>query len=69
MTKDKPKVKTRKIVAKRFKITGTGKVLRRTPNMRHLRRNKSAKQLRRYRKYIQVTGIMAKKIKRMLGLA
>jgi large subunit ribosomal protein L35 len=69
MTSVKPKVKTRKIVAKRFKITGTGKVLRRTPNMRHLRRNKSAKQMRRYRKYVQVTGIMAKKIKRMLGLA
>lgn len=65
----KNKVKTRKIVSKRFKITGTGKVLRRTPNMRHLRRKKSAKQMRRYRKYVQVTGIMAKKIKRMLGLA
>ncbi len=62
----KVKHKTRKIVAKRFKITSTGKVMRRTPNMRHLRRKKSKGQLRRYRKYIEVTGVMAKKIKAML---
>ena len=62
----KVKHKTRKIVAKRFKITSTGKVLRRTPNMRHLRRKKSKKQLRRYRKYVEVKGVMAKKIKAML---
>ncbi|MBU1200756.1 50S ribosomal protein L35 [Patescibacteria group bacterium] len=62
----KIKHKTRKIVAKRFKITSTGKVMRRTPNMRHLRRKKSSSQLRRYRKYIEVTGVMAKKIKAML---
>lgn len=64
----KVKVKTRKIVAKRFKITSTGKVLRRMPQMRHLRRRKSAKQIRRYRHYQEVTGIFAKKIRRMLGI-
>lgn len=68
MTHIKTKVKTRKIVSKRFKITATGKVMRRTPGMRHLRRKKSAKQIRRYRTYVEVKGIMAKKIKRMLGL-
>lgn len=62
------KVKTRKIVAKRFKVTGTGKIMRRTPNMRHLRRRKSNKQLRRYRHYQEVTGVMAKKIRAMLGI-
>jgi len=60
------KHKTRKIVAKRFKITGTGKVLRRTPNMRHLRRRKSKKLIRRYRQYKEVKGKSAKKIKSML---
>lgn len=60
------KLKTRKIVAKRFKITGAGKILRRTQNMRHLRRRKSAKQIRRYRLYHEVTGKLAKQIKRML---
>jgi len=39
----KIKQKTRKGVSKRFKITGTGKVMRRAQNMRHLRRHKSKK--------------------------
>ena len=63
-----PKVKSRQIVRKRFKVTATGKVLRRKPEMRHLRRRKSAKQIRRYGHYVQVTGVWAKKIKAMLGL-
>jgi len=65
----KYKQKTRKGVAKRFKITGSGKVLRRTQNMRHLRSNKSKKAKRAYRIPVQVKGKWAKKIKRMLGLA
>lgn len=39
--------KTRKSFTKRFKVTGTGKVLRRSPNRRHLLRKKSVKQKRR----------------------
>lgn len=65
----KIKQKTRSGVAKRFKVTATGKVLRRSQNMRHIRRNKSKKAIRAYRKPVQVTGKWAKKIKRMLGLA
>lgn len=64
----KTKQKTRKIVMKRFKITGTGKVLRRAVNMRHLRRKKSKKAIRRYRKYIEVGGAFARKIKQMLHI-
>lgn len=64
----KYKQKTRKGVAKRFKVTATGKVLRRTQNMRHLRSNKSKKAKRAYRVPIEVTGKWAKKIKHMLGL-
>lgn len=62
----KRKQKTRQIVAKRFKITPTGKVLRRTPNMRHLRHKKSAKNIRKYHHYVEVKGKLAKKIKAML---
>jgi large subunit ribosomal protein L35 len=65
----KYKQKTRKGVAKRFKVTSSGKVLRRTQNMRHLRSNKSKKAKRAYRIPVEVTGKWAKKIKRMLGLA
>jgi large subunit ribosomal protein L35 len=37
--------KTKKSIAKRFKVTGTGKLLRRKPGHRHMMRNKSQKQL------------------------
>lgn len=65
----KIKFKTRKGVVRRFKITGTGKVMRRNQNMRHLRRKKSKKAIRAYRIPVEVTGKWARKIKRMLGLA
>ena len=65
----KIKQKTRKGVKKRFKITATGKVLRRVQNSRHLRRKKSKKARRRYRGYVEVKGKQALKIKKMLGLA
>jgi large subunit ribosomal protein L35 len=62
------KSKTRKIVQKRFKVTATGKVMRRRQNSRHLRTNKSKKAIRKYRVPVEVTGAMARKIRRMLGL-
>ncbi len=62
------KRKTRKGAAKRFKVTGTGKILRRTQNMRHLRANKSKKAKRNYRRLTEVTGGMLKKVKKMLGM-
>jgi len=39
--------KTKKSIAKRFKVTGTGKVVRRKPGKRHMLRSKNKKQLRR----------------------
>jgi large subunit ribosomal protein L35 len=65
----KYKVKTRKGAARRFKVTGSGKVMRRIQNRRHLRRNKSKKAKRNYRIPVEVQGKYAKKVKRMLGLA
>jgi large subunit ribosomal protein L35 len=41
------KAKTRKGVAKRFKVTGSGRVLRRKQGKRHLNRRKNSKRLRR----------------------
>ncbi len=46
MPKTTPRNKTRKSVAKRFKITATGKVLRSSPGKRHLLECKSAKRKR-----------------------
>lgn len=65
----KYKQKTRKSAAARFKITGTGKVMRRRQNSRHLRRKKSKKAIRKYRLLTEVTGTYAKKVKQMMGLA
>jgi len=67
MTKNKQK--TRKGVARRFKITATGKVMRRNQNMRHLRRHKSKRAIRAYKVPVEVKGKWAKKIKKMLGIA
>ena len=44
----KPKsIKTRKSVAKRFKITGTCKIIRNRPGKRHLLASKNAKRRRK----------------------
>lgn len=40
------KAKTRKAVAKRFKVTGTGKILRRKQGKRHILQKKSRKRKR-----------------------
>jgi len=59
-------VKTRKFVLKRFKITKTGKVLRRPTGLDHYRAKKTGKQIRKSRKWIEVPKAEAKKIKRLL---
>ena len=48
------KAKTRKAVAKRFKVTGTGKVLRRKQGARHLLQCKSRKRKRSLGKAVLV---------------
>lgn len=61
------KLKTRKSATKRFKITGTGKVMRAKQMGRHLRRKKSASNLRSKRVAGQVKGRFATKVKQMMG--
>ena len=58
--------KTRKSISKRFKITKTGKVLRRTAGLNHYRAKKSGKQKRQSREWIEVSKPEAKKIKKLL---
>jgi large subunit ribosomal protein L35 len=45
-----PKIKTHKSTAKRFRRTGTGKLVRMYQGRGHLRRNKAPRTLARYRK-------------------
>ena len=45
-----PKIKTNRATAKRFKVTGTGKIRRRRGFVRHININKTTKQKRHLRK-------------------
>ena len=47
MQKKAKSIKTRKSVAKRFKITATGKIIRNRPGKRHLLASKNAKRRRK----------------------
>ena len=62
-----PKLKIKKSVAKRFKVTKTGKVLFSHQYKGHLKLNKSKRRLRRLREPGVLTGAFANKIKKMLG--
>jgi len=57
-----PKVKTRKSVIKRFKITGTKKVMRRPSGQNHFNSKESGKHTRQKRKAKMVAGRPAKNI-------
>lgn len=67
MAKLKKKVKSS--VAKRFKITKTGKVMHRHQFGGHLKLGKSKRRLRRLKEPAQLHEAFAKKIKQMLGAA
>ena len=58
--------KTKKAVAKRFKLTATGKLLRRKPGLRHLASSKSAKRKRKLGKVGQVHETMVDRVKECL---
>ena len=61
------KIKTKKSLINRLKITKNGKVLRRQSFRRHLKSSKSAKRLRNLKKTIELTGFYAKKVKKFTG--
>ena len=63
-----PKMKTDKGAAKRFKITGTGKIMRRKAFRSHILEKKSSVRTRRLGREAQVTGGDAKQVKKMLGI-
>ena len=50
-----PKIKTHKVTAKRFKITGSGKIMRAKIGKSHLRRRKPKRVKRLYDDMIEVT--------------
>lgn len=63
-----PKLKTKKIVAKRFKVTATGKLIHRAQGRRHLRRKKDKSRQRRQDRPAQLTNVrFARVIRRFLS--
>ena len=61
-----PKVKTNRSAAKRFSVTGTGKVRRGQANMRHILTKKSPKRKRQLRQTTTVTSCHIGAIRRLV---
>lgn len=68
MKMKKTKLKSRKSVTRRVKVTGRGKILRGRSFSRHLKAGKSQRRIRRLKKPIQVQGSFEKKLRKVLGI-
>jgi len=62
-----PKMKTHSGTAKRFRLTATGKVMRRRANRGHLFEHKSSRVTRRLAGEVPVAHSDLKEIKKLLG--
>jgi large subunit ribosomal protein L35 len=62
-----PKMKTHSGANKRFRLTGSGKVMRRRANRGHLLEHKSSRRTRRLAGDVPVAAGDLKKIKKLLG--
>jgi large subunit ribosomal protein L35 len=62
-----PKFKTHSGTKKRFKITGSGKVMREQANRRHLLEGKASTRTRRLAADVVTAKSDVKKVKRLLG--
>jgi large subunit ribosomal protein L35 len=58
--------KTKKALTKRFKITKTGKILRRASGQNHYRAKMTGKARRESRKWVQISPSEIKRIKRYI---
>ena len=63
-----PKLKTHRGAAKRFKITGSGKIKRNNAYKSHLLEKKNAKRKRNLRQASMVSHADLGRVKKMLGL-
>ncbi len=61
-----PKMKSNKSAAKRFKVTGKGRIMRRKAGKSHLLEEKPAKRKRRLRKSAELPKEELKRVRRML---
>ena len=61
-----PKMKTKKSAAKRYKLTGSGKVRYKKQNLRHILTKKNAKRKRRLRQPAILSSVEADRAKKLL---
>ncbi|MBW1731310.1 MAG: 50S ribosomal protein L35 [Deltaproteobacteria bacterium] len=61
-----PKLKTKRAAAKRFKVTGTGKVVRRKAYASHILTKKASKRKRNLRKSALLDSTNTKQVERLL---
>ena len=61
-----PKMKTKRAAAKRFKTTGTGKLMKMNANTSHILNKKTTKTKRQLRKAVEVDESNVKMMKRLL---
>jgi large subunit ribosomal protein L35 len=61
-----PKMKTNRAAAKRFRVSGSGRIRRSKGGLNHGMQEKSRKRLRRLRQNDMVHGAMEKRVKLML---
>jgi large subunit ribosomal protein L35 len=63
-----PKMKTHSGAKKRFRLTGSGKVMRRRANRAHYNQHKPSQRTRRLKNEVVVAGGDNQMVKRLLGL-
>jgi large subunit ribosomal protein L35 len=64
---DMPKMKTHSGASKRFRLTGTGKIIRRRANRAHYLEHKPSTTTRRLAGYVELSPADGKKMKKLLG--
>ena len=65
----KTKLKTHKATSKRFRLTGSGKVVRTKGGKSHLRRNRSKRAARDYDEMMPVSSRDLKRVRRLMPYA
>ncbi|MFZ4519496.1 MAG: 50S ribosomal protein L35 [Microthrixaceae bacterium] len=63
-----PKMKTHSGAKKRYKVTGTGKIMRRQVNRNHILEKKPSKRTRRLAGEVELTGGDRNRARRQLGI-
>jgi large subunit ribosomal protein L35 len=62
-----PKVKTRKSLLKRVKVTASGKLMRHIKGINHIKSSKTKARLRKAKKLFPLHQTLAKKVKQLIN--